>query len=53
LQSDNTRVRVNRLHPNTTYTFSVKSVAGRKGSPWSKTVSVTTAPVGKWDHPVQ
>ncbi|KAK7497852.1 hypothetical protein BaRGS_00010986 [Batillaria attramentaria] len=45
LQTQETRSRVTKLHPNTTYVFAVKSVAGKRGSPWSKAVDATTGVV--------
>ena len=47
IQSADNRVRVGKLHPNTTYVFSVRTIAGKKGSPWSSKVKVTTAVVGE------
>ena len=46
VQSHDSRARVGKLHPNTSYTFAVRAVAGKKGSPWSKAVIAVTAAVG-------
>ena len=47
LQSHDSRARVSKLHPNTTYRFAVRAVAGKRGSPWSKAVVAVTAVVGQ------
>ena len=47
MQSHEQRARLGKLHPNTTYVFSVRTVAGKRGSSWSKVVTATTAVLGE------
>lgn len=47
IQTQERRARVSKLHPNTTYVLVVRSVVGKRGSPWSKSVTATTTIAGK------
>lgn len=48
VQTQEKRVRVSKLQPNTTYVFAVKAVVGKQGSPWSATAAATTGVTGEF-----